>query len=89
MSLPKRVLVTDVLSARYQPGTKPLSWDKRFDGIDIVKTADSEVYALASSGAQSTPAKGWTLLITEQAGEAEFQKLGKLPTHKWTLYGIR
>lgn len=89
MPIPKRVLVTEVISSRYQPGTKPESWDKRFEGVDVIKTSDSEIFALASNGAQSAPAKGWTLLITEQKGEAEVPTLGMLPTHKWTLYGIR
>lgn len=88
MSLPKRVLVTEVITSRYVPGTKPQSWDKRVDGFDVVKTSDSEVFALASLGAQSTPATGWTLLITEQVGETDLPKLGIMPTHKWTLYGI-
>lgn len=87
-SLPYRITVSEVLSARYQPGTKPTSWDKRVDGIDVIKTIDNEILALASQGGQSTPDKGWILLLTEVSGETELPKYGKLVGHTWTLYGL-
>ena len=88
-SLPRRITVSEVLTARYQPGTKPSSWDSRVDGVDVIKTLDNEVIALDSLGAQSTPDKGWTLLLTQSSGETEQPKYGKLVGHKWTLYGIK
>jgi len=78
-SLPKRVIVKEVVSGRYKSGTKPMTWDRRYSGIDKILTADDETIELASTGGQSTPATGWELLLIEnKAGES----------FSWTLYGI-
>ncbi len=78
-SLPKRVIVKEVLSGRYKPGTKPMSWDARHPGTDKILTAEDESIELASTGGQSTPAVGWELLLMEQS-----KGVGLI----WTLYGI-
>lgn len=57
-----------------------MSWDERVDGFDVVKTEDGSELTLLSSGAQSTPAPGWELLLTDRTDGGEY---------RWTLYGIR
>ncbi len=93
MKLPRRVVVDEVLQGRYSPGERPLSWDARREGIEVIRTADNEEMTLLSSGQQSTPAPGWELLLMQSAtdGSTQFQALGKATAvaYKWTLYGIQ
>jgi hypothetical protein len=92
---PARVKVVEVISGRYSTETekevvkesqwfvaslnRPLNWDDRQPGTDLVKLDDGSLIKLNSSGMQSVPQPGWVLLLTsgdEASGYA------------WTLYGI-
>jgi hypothetical protein len=57
---------------------RPLSWDERRDGIDVIETMSGETVKLKSSGMQSVPKPGWTLMLTSSEDD----------TYAWTLYGI-
>ena len=85
----KRIIVSEVLSSRYKPGRKPNSWDKRLDGFDVIKTTEDEVIALDSKGAQSSPDKGWNLLLSKDNGQKEIESFGLLSSFDWTLYGLK
>jgi len=75
----ERIVVTKVIKGRYAPGVKPLSWDQRAPGVDIVETREGRVVELSSKGGQSTPGIGWELMLQSAS-----------PTGvEWTLYGIR
>jgi len=80
LKLPCRVQVSSIESSRYPPThERPSSWDRRVDGIDVVRTTEGQVLPLQSDGQQSPPKDGWIILITagdEQSG------------YIWTLYGI-
>jgi len=75
----RRVKVGRVLESRYSGGFRPLSWDNRKNGIDLVETVEGEVLRLASSGQQSCPQPGWEIVLTGGDGERGFG---------WTLYGL-
>ena len=79
LKIPRRVQISEVVESRYENGERPLSWDDRVDGIDIVKTIDGEELKLLSSGGQSTPKSGWVILLN--AGDSA-------GGYGWTLYGI-
>lgn len=82
--LPRRVRVAEVLSGRYQPGEKPVSWDQRISGVEKIRTADGDTLSLYSGGGQSTPAPGWELLLTKERAQLSEHE----PALLWTLYGI-
>ncbi len=85
----KRITVSEILSSRYGPGKKPHSWDKRSAGLDIVKTTEDEIIALDSKGAQSSPDKGWNILLSKDNGQKEVENFGLLSSFSWTLYGLK
>ena len=82
-ALPKRVVVSRVLSGRYKPGSRPVSWDKRKDGIESVVTSTGETIRLLSNGGQSTPSENWELFLTDENLDSEGT------SYSWTLYGIK
>lgn len=84
-TLPRRIRIQEILSGRYAPGKRPLSWDARKPGVEKVRTADGEVLSLYSNGGQSTPAPGWQLLLTKPHASATAEEAGAL---QWTLYGV-
>jgi len=75
----RRVRVGRVVESRYSGGFRPLSWDNRKAGIDIVETIEGEVFRLSSSGQQSCPQPGWDIVLTSGDGEQGYG---------WTLYGL-
>lgn len=88
--LPARIQVQEIISSRYGNAYKagqrfddrlprPLSWDERIEGIDVVKSVDGASIKLASSAMQTPPQSGWVLLLTDGSAEAGF---------RWTLYGM-
>lgn len=83
-SLPRRIRVQEVLSGRYPPGEKPVSWDERKSGIEQIRTVEGDTISLYSGGGQSTPAPGWELLLTKE----QPQLSNPTPAILWTLYGI-
>lgn len=78
--LPRRIIVEQLIEGRYPAGQKPISWDERREGIELVQTSSGEQIRLASNGGQSTPAKGWELLLTSLDPSSN--------ASKWTLYGL-
>jgi hypothetical protein len=76
----ERVTVAEVLRSRYTPGKRPVRWDERFAGAEVVRSTDDREVLLFSNGGQSSPAAGWELLLTQPRGEASWE---------WTLYGIK
>ena len=74
------VVVKEIVSGRYGslPG-RPLSWDERREGIDIVRDSAGRLHRLFSDGGQSTPQPGWKLLLRDGDARAGF---------RWTLYGM-
>lgn len=76
---PFRVEVESIISSRYTGHEKPLSWDERREGIDVIKTSDQKTLRLLSDGGQSPPQPGWVILIT--GGD---ESIG----YTWTLYAM-
>ena len=77
-----KVCVVEVVSSRYgtsDGGARPLLWDERHEGFDIVRIEGGETLTLKSSAMQSTPKPGWILVLTGGS-----QSEG----YTWTLYGI-
>ena len=77
--LPVAVKVAELISSRYAQHTRPLSWDERREGIDIVRTESGLQLPLLSDGGQSPPEKGWELVLTEGDSRAGY---------RWTLFGL-
>lgn len=81
--LPCRVVVSELISGRYQgmDGSlqRPLSWDERQAGVDTILTEDGKKLKLQSTGQQSSPVPGWKLLITGGSADSGYT---------WTLYGM-
>jgi len=91
--LPRRVLVSRVISYRYDDRRRPLSWDKRHAGLESIETAEGEIINLLSNGGQSTPKPGWELLLIKNAEQADFEnqlvEWNESSAVTWTLYGIK
>lgn len=77
--LPARVRVSKIVSSRYNDNTRPLVWDERKSGQDVIETQDGLKIALQSDGGQSPPKAGWTILL--RSGDAN-------QGYDWTLYGM-
>ncbi len=90
--LPRRVIVKEVLDCRYSPGQRPLSWDKRYPGVEGIVTTEGESVTLYSNGGQSSPRPGWELLLLKPADSTPEQSVDEdVPSGaiSWTLYGIK
>lgn len=85
-----KVCVAEVVTSRYgalrfsggggeKVGDRPLCWDDRREGIDVVRSLGGETVKLKSSPMQSTPKPGWVIVLT--GGTAD-------EGYSWTLYGI-
>lgn len=95
INLPTKVIVNSVQSNRYSKdensennmlGKKPLSWDKRIEGYDLVNASINDDkdktginIKLLSDGGQCVPAPGWTLMLTSGNQDKGYE---------WTLYGF-
>ena len=88
--LPARIQVHELVSSRYGLGyappetldeglPRPLSWDERVSGSDVVKTQEGLTLKLQSSAQQTPPQPGWVLVLTVGSAEAGYD---------WTLYGL-
>jgi hypothetical protein len=82
LNLPVRKKISKVLRGRYPNGIKPLSWDQRVAGIDVVIDDQGSEIPLFSHGDQSTPQAGWEILITGYEGDTA------AGPYTWTLYGV-
>ncbi len=80
MKLPQKITVSKLVSGRYGTEPKPLSWDERISGVDVVLDSDGLEFQLDSSGDQGSPVEGWEVVLTGEGTSAG--------TYKWTLYGI-
>jgi hypothetical protein len=82
LHLHAKVSVAEVVSSRYggeRGAERPLLWDDRRPGKDVVRIDGGEILTLQSSAMQSTPKPGWVLVLTG----------GSLHEgYTWTLYGI-
>lgn len=78
-NLPLRIEVEELCESRYPGGKRPLGWDDRREGADLVRAADGSLIKLWSDGGQSPPARGWVIMLT--GGDAE-------RGYAWTLYGL-
>lgn len=81
---PARIEVTELLSSRYDSDVKgararPLEWEHRMEGFDVVKVSGGHSVKLRSSAMQSPPKPGWVLMLTG-GNETE--------GYDWTLYGL-
>jgi hypothetical protein len=89
---PARIEVAELICSRYgdEPSSccslqcdaaaeRPLSWDERVAGVDLVKTVGGDSVKLQSSAMQSPPKPGWIVFLTGGDGERGYT---------WTLYGI-
>lgn len=80
---PSKVEVAELVRGRYPEfpsgGVRPVKWNARKAGQDIVKLTDGREIILASDGQQSPPAPGWVLMLTGGNSQSGFL---------WTLYGI-
>jgi hypothetical protein len=83
-----RLSVIELVASRYdaieggmrQLGSeRPLFWDDRKEGLDIVRSASGEEVRLHSTYMQSPPKPGWVIVLTGGDRESGFT---------WTLYGI-
>jgi len=82
LHLHAKVCVSEVVSSRYgtsHGAPRPLLWDERREGIDVVRVEGGATITLKSSAMQSTPKPGWILVLT---GGSEREG------YTWTLYGI-
>lgn len=80
LKLPSQIEVKSVTSNRYDhAGFRPFKWEDRVDGVDEVVTTDGQSIRLLSSGQQSTPSPGWSIILT--GGEPR-------QGYTWTLYGL-
>ncbi len=79
MSALRRVRVASVISSRYPDGFRPLSWDERRAGIDVIRTSEGKELRLQSDGGQSAPKVGWEIVLSDGDAHAGY---------RWTLYGI-
>jgi len=88
--LPARIQVQELISSRYGDAYKagdgfddglprPLSWDARIEGVDVVRSVEGATIKLASSAMQTPPQPGWVLVLTDGSSERGFH---------WTLYGM-
>jgi hypothetical protein len=82
LPLHAKVRVVEVVSSRYgsqDGGERPLLWDERREGVDVVTIGGGETITLKSSAMQSTPKLGWILVLTGGSHNTGYT---------WTLYGI-
>lgn len=75
----RRLSVSELLCSRYAGGERPLSWDDRKEGVDVVRAVTGEEVRLKSTSMQSPPKPGWVILLTGGDDVAGYS---------WTLYGI-
>jgi len=77
--LPRRIKVAELVNSRYPNGRRPLSWDERIEGTDVVRTEDGKIIKLISDGGQSPPRKNWVLMLKDGDPERGYH---------WTVYGM-
>ncbi len=80
----RKVVVASLKQARYADKRRPLSWDQRRDGIDVITSQAGEDIRLWSDAGQSPPQAGWVILLTSEGERADKAHDG----YRWTLYGL-
>ncbi|MBX7145248.1 MAG: hypothetical protein K1X79_12410 [Oligoflexia bacterium] len=79
IAVPCRIKVKSLVSSRYPNHARPLSWEQRVEGVDVVSIDAGGQLKLFSDGSQSPPQPGWELILTEQVAQGAY---------RWTLYGL-
>lgn len=81
-----KVQVAELISSRYGKSVseRPLSWDKRKAGLDVIRSVDNKVIELWSDGGQSPPQPGWVILVNPGTPNPHLPTKGE----PWTLFGI-
>lgn len=77
--LPARIAVAELVDSRYVDGKRPEQWEKRLEGIDLIKSEEGAVLKLWSDGGQSPPQAGWGIVLV--SGDAT-------RGYNWTLYSL-
>ena len=77
--LPLKVTVSKLVSSRYPNARRPVAWDERRAGVDVVETDGCRQVKLLSDGQQSPPREGWVIVLTD--GD-------QTDGYRWTLYGM-
>lgn len=75
----KEVVVEKLISSRYRDNKRPLRWEERKEGIDVILTTENEEIRLYSTAQQSPPRPGWIIILRGKKEDA----------FTWTLYGIK
>ena len=81
----RRIIVSKLVSGRYEAGYKPIFWDQRGAKVETVETVSGERISIFSGGGQATPGPGWELLLSGKTKQDSEGDSGEC----WTLYGIR
>lgn len=77
--LPVKVTVVKLVKSRYPNARRPVTWDERRAGVDVVETDQGGELLLQSDGQQSPPREGWVIVLTGGNATEGF---------RWTLYGM-
>jgi hypothetical protein len=82
--LPRIVKIKKILLSRYGANAdgRPISWDERKAGYDQVESSEGEHIFLVSSGGQSVPKVGWSIVLIDPVFTN--QEKG----YTWTVYGM-
>lgn len=73
------IRIQSIVSSRYPNHERPVNWDRRVSGIDVVLTNDGRTVRLLSDGSQSPPKPGWGIILRDGDGEGAY---------RWTLYAV-
>lgn len=76
---PCEVKVRELISSRYADNKRPIVWEERRAGIDLIRIDPDETLRLQSDGQQSPPEAGWRLVLC--GGDEE-------RGYRWTLSGM-
>lgn len=77
------VTVKEVQSSRYPPGLRPLKWETRVEGLEVIRDESGAAIRLWSGAAQAAPSPGCQLFLVKRREGGE-NEVG----YEWTLYGL-
>ena len=66
------VTVCRIVVSRYENNLRPIQWENRREGTDIVVLENGEEISLFSDGQQSPPKPGWKIVIYGKHEEGGF-----------------
>jgi hypothetical protein len=79
MNAHRSIKVRKLLESRYPSAIRPMNWDDRIEGVDVVESDTGETVRLWSEGSQSPPQSGWTIVLRETSTPDKL---------RWTLFSI-